>query len=53
MGNKHNNKWNNKTLTVLAPCGYEGGYNNGRTRAKYESKDNEHTWWFVGEIYKE
>ncbi len=41
------------TLTVLASGGYEGGYNHGLTRAKYESKDNGHTWQFVGEIYKE
>ncbi|MCI8344807.1 MAG: DUF4173 domain-containing protein [Clostridia bacterium] len=41
------------TLTVLASGGYEGGYNHGLTRAKYESKDNGHTWQFVGEIFKE
>ncbi len=41
------------TLTVLASGGYEGGYNHGLTRAKYESKDDGHTWQFVGEIYKE
>lgn len=41
------------TLTVLASGGYEGGYNYGLTRAKYESKDNGHTWQFVGEIFKE
>lgn len=41
------------TLTVLASGGYEGGYNHGLTRAKYESKDNGHTWQFIGEIYKE
>ncbi len=41
------------TLAVLASGGYEGGYNNGRTRAKYESKDNGHTWQFVEEIFKE
>lgn len=41
------------TLTVLVSGGYEGGYNHGLTRAKYESKDNGHTWQFVGEIFKE
>ena len=41
------------TLTVLASGGYEGGYNHGLTRAKYESKDNGHTWQFVGEVFKE
>lgn len=46
-------KENDGTLTVLASGGYEGGYNHGLTRAKYESKDNGHTWQFVGEIYKE
>lgn len=45
-------KENDGTLTVLASGGYEGGYNHGLTRAKYESKDNGHTWQFVGEIYK-
>ena len=38
------------TLTVLASGGEEGGYNQGKTRAKYISKDNGHTWKFVGEI---
>lgn len=42
----------NGTLTVLASGGYEGGYNNGKTRAKYVSEDKGLTWKFVGEIYK-
>lgn len=40
------------TLLVLASGGYEGGYNKGKTRAKYISEDNGYTWKFVGEIYK-
>lgn len=40
------------TLTVLASGGEEGGYNQGKTRAKYISKDNGHTWNFVEEINK-
>lgn len=40
------------TLTVLASGGYEGGYNEGKTRAKYASKDNGKTWEFVSEIWK-
>lgn len=40
------------TLTVLASGGYEGGYNAGKTRAKYTSKDNGKTWKFVSEIWK-
>ena len=40
------------TLTVLASGGYNGGYNQGRTRAKYISKDNGYTWQFVEEILK-
>lgn len=40
------------TLTVLASGGYEGGYNQGKTRAKYISKDNGYSWQFVAEIYK-
>ena len=32
--------------------GYEGGYNEGKTRAKYMSIDNGRTWNFVGEVYK-
>lgn len=39
------------TLTVLASGGYEGGYNQGKTRAKYISKDNGYTWQFVEEIW--
>ena len=40
------------TLTVLASGGYEGGYNQGKTRAKYVSKDNGNTWQFEEEIVK-
>ena len=40
------------TLTVLASGGYEGGYNQGKTRAKYISKDNGKTWQFEKEIFK-
>ncbi len=40
------------TLTVLVSGGYEGGYNEGKTRAKYMSIDNGKTWNFVGEVYK-
>lgn len=40
------------TLTVLASGGYEGGYNGGKTRAKYVSKDDGYTWEFVGEVWK-
>ena len=39
------------TLTVLVSGGYGGGYNQGKTRAKYISKDNGYSWEFVGEIY--
>ena len=41
------------TLTVLVSGGYEGGYNGGKTRAKYISKDNGKTWEFVSEVWKE
>ena len=41
------------TLTVLVSGGYEGGYNGGKTRAKYISKDDGYTWEFVGEVWKE
>lgn len=41
------------TLTVLASGGEEGGYNQGKTRAKYISEDNGHTWKFVEEIKKD
>lgn len=41
------------TLTVLVSGGYEGGYNGGKTRAKYVSKDDGYTWEFVGEVWKE
>lgn len=41
------------TLTVLVSGGYEGGYNRGKTRAKYISRDNGKTWRFVGEVEKE
>lgn len=41
------------TLTVLVSGGYEGGYNRGKTRAKYISKDNGKTWKFVSEVWKE
>ena len=41
------------TLTVLVSGGYEGGYNGGKTRAKYVSKDDGYTWKFVGEVWKE
>lgn len=41
------------TLTVLVSGGYGGGYNGGKTRAKYISKDNGYTWEFVSEVYKE
>ena len=37
------------TLTVLASGGYEGGYNSGKTRAKYVSNDKGYTWQFVEE----
>ncbi len=40
------------TLTVLVSGGYEGGYNGGKTRAKYISNDNGYTWKFVSEIWK-
>ena len=40
------------TLTVLVSGGYEGGYNQGKTRAKYISKDDGYTWQFVAEIWK-
>ncbi len=43
----------NGTLTVLVSGGYEGGYNGGKTRAKYISKDNGETWEFVSEVWKE
>ena len=39
-------------LTVLVSGGYEGGYNDGKTRAKYISKDNGFTWKFVSEVIK-
>lgn len=41
------------TLIVLVSGGYEGGYNQGKIRAKYISKDNGHTWQFIEEIWKE
>ena len=41
------------TLTVLVSGGYEGGYNGGKTRAKYVSKDDGYTWEFAGEVWKE
>lgn len=41
------------TLTVLVSGGYEGGYNQGKTRAKYISNDNGKTWEFVSEVWKE
>lgn len=40
------------TLTVLASGGYKGGYNQGKTRAKYISRDNGYTWEFAGEVWK-
>lgn len=40
------------TLTVLVSGGYEGGYNQGQTRAKYISKDKGYTWEFVEEVWK-
>ena len=40
------------TLTVLVSGGYEGGYNQGKTRAKYVSYDDGYTWEFAGEIWK-
>ncbi len=43
---------NDGTLVVLVSGGYEGGYNSGKTRAKYVSKDNGKTWKFVSEILK-
>ena len=43
---------NDGTLIVLASGGYEGGYNQGKTRAKYISIDNGYTWQFVEEIFK-
>ena len=41
------------SLTVQVSGGYEGGYNNGKTRAKYVSYDNGYTWEFAGEFWKE
>ncbi len=41
-----------ENLEVLVSGGYEGGYNEGKTRAKYISTDNGKTWIFVSEIYK-
>lgn len=43
----------NGDLIVLASGGYEGGYNEGRTRAKYISKNNGRTWIFGEEIINE
>lgn len=43
----------NGILTVLVSGGYEGGYNQGKTRAKYISSDNGYTWQFVEEVWKE
>lgn len=40
------------TFTVLVSGGYEGGYNEGKTRAKYISIDSGRTWNFIGEVYK-
>ena len=37
---------------LLCAGGYEGGYNQGKTRAKYISKDNGKTWQFEKEIFK-
>lgn len=42
----------NEDLVVLASGGYEGGYNDGQTRAKYISRDNGRTWIFEGEVVK-
>lgn len=66
LSDPHGEKWKNcydyfylptreedGTLTVLVSGGYEGGYNGGRTRAKYISKDKGKTWQFIGEIWKE
>lgn len=46
-------KDDNGDLIVLASGGYEGGYNEGKTRAKYISKDSGRTWTFEGEIIKQ
>lgn len=46
-------KDDNGDLTVLASGGYEGGYNQGKTKAKYISKDSGRTWTFEGEIVNE
>lgn len=46
-------KDDNGDLIVLASGGYEGGYNQGKTRAKYISKDSGRTWTFEGEIVNE
>ncbi len=43
----------NGELVVLCSGGYDGGYNNGKTRAKYVSKDNGRTWNFVSEVLKQ
>ena len=65
LSNSNGEKWENcydyfylptkqadGSLIVLASGGYEGGYNQGKTRAKYISKDHGYTWQFVEEIYK-
>lgn len=41
------------SLVVLASGGYEGGYNQGKTRAKYISTDDGNTWKFIEEIWKD
>ncbi len=46
-------KGDDGSLIVLVSGGYEGGYNEGKTRAKYISKDNGRTWIFEGEIINE
>ncbi len=38
------------TLEVLASGGYQDAYNNAKIKAKYISKDNGHSWKFVGEV---
>lgn len=39
-------------LVVLASGGEAGGYNQGKTRAKYVSTDNGYTWKFLEEVWK-
>ncbi len=43
-------KLDDGTLVVLASGGYQDTYNNAKIKAKYISKDNGHSWEFVGEV---